>query len=40
MSADGRELAVGATGESGSAVGIAGDQLDGSASSAGAVYLY
>ena len=40
LSADGSTLAVGALGEGSSATGINGNQLDDSATSAGAVYVY
>lgn len=40
LSADGTTLAVGAPGEDSGATGINGDQHDGSASAAGAVYVY
>ena len=40
ISADGSTLAVGASGESSSAVGVNGDQLDNNAMSSGAVYVF
>jgi hypothetical protein len=40
LSGDGDTLAVGASGEDSSAIGIDGDQADGSAPNAGAVYLF
>ncbi|MCA9711853.1 MAG: integrin, partial [Myxococcales bacterium] len=40
LSGDGSTLAVGASFEDGNATGIAGNQADDSAASAGAVYLY
>jgi trimeric autotransporter adhesin len=40
LSADGRTLAVGAVGEDSAALGIGGNQNDGNAPGAGAVYLY
>jgi hypothetical protein len=40
LSADGNTIAVGATGEDSTAIGINGNQNDNSATSAGAVYLY
>jgi hypothetical protein len=40
LSADGKTLAVGAQGENSASVGVGGDQLNGGAPDAGAVYLY
>jgi hypothetical protein len=40
LSADGNTLAIGADGEDSAAVGVGGDQGDGSASAAGAVYVF
>lgn len=40
LSADGGTLAVGATGEDSSAIGIGGNQIDDSAADAGAVYVF
>src|SRR5690606_3178113 len=40
LASDGMTLAVGASGESSGATGVGGEQNDGSAPSAGAVYLY
>jgi hypothetical protein len=40
LSGDGNAVAVGAQNESSMAVGIDGDQLDNSANSSGAAYLY